>query len=93
VGNDAVADVIESRETKLGLVQWAIIGLLTVVATLAAFNARSYIEGIAADVYANQGLKPSEVRSKLVEMETKLENVEDNIGEVRDDLRVLINRL
>jgi len=89
---DQITNVIE-REGKSVIVQWAILGLLAAVATLAGLNARSYIEGIAAEVYKEQGLPPSETKQRLTKIESKLENVEGDVGEVRQDIRALIQSL
>ncbi len=84
---------IETDDNKQAIVQWVITALLVAVVGLAGLNARSYVEGIAAEVYAENGLPPSETKARLVEIETKLAGVEGNVSEIREDIRTLIDRL
>lgn len=91
---------LENDDNKKAMVQWAIIGLLGAVVTLAGLNARSYIEGIAAEVYKEQGLPPSETKQRLTTIEGKLGAIEGDVGEVRgsvkevrQDIRALIQSL
>lgn len=88
------------NNVKENVVIWAIMGLLGVVVTLAGLNARSYIEDIAAEVYKEQGLPPSETKQRLTKIEGKLGSIEGDVGEVRgsvkevrQDIRALIQSL
>ncbi len=72
---------------------WAFIGLVSVIGMLAALNARNYVEDIAAEVYKEQGLPPSETKARLTTIEAKLDNVQGDVSEVREDIRALIQSL
>ena len=85
--------VINTTENKQVIVQWVIIGLLSLVATLSGLYAKSYIEGIAAETYKAQGLQPTELKERLASIEAKLQNVEGDVTEVRKDIRTLIQSL
>lgn len=82
-----------NKENGNAIAVWAFIGLLTIIGGLAALNARNYVENIAAEVYKAQGLPPSETKERLVAIETKLADVEGDVGEVREDIRALIQAL
>jgi hypothetical protein len=81
------------KENLPAVIVTVFIAMATLIGTLAALNARNFIEGIAAEVYAEQGLEPSTIKGQLIALETKLENVEGDVGEVRQDIRALIQSL
>ena len=85
-----------NKENANSVVIWAFIGLVTIIGGLALLNANSYVSGIAAMVYQNQGIPQSDIadiKEDLIELDTKLQNVEGNVGEIREDFRTLINKL
>ena len=89
-----------NKENQNAIVLWAFMGLVTVIGSLVAWNARTYVEDIAADVYKEQGLPPSETKERLTKIEGKLSSLDGDIGEVREqakeirqDVRALIQSL
>ena len=82
-----------NKENANAIAIWVFIGLVTIIGGLAALNARNYVEDIAAEVYKEQGLPPSETKQRLTEIETKLAGVEGDVSEVREDIRALIQAL
>ena len=84
---------IETKENKQAIIQYLLTGLIGAVVILAGFNAKSYIEGIAAETYKNQGLEPTEMKEKLAAIEAKLEGINGRVDDVRADIRTLIQSL
>ncbi len=88
------------KENANAVLLWVFMGLVTTIGALIGWNLDTYIDGRAAQVYSNEGIPQETIesmRKDLVKISTQLESLESdvnsNIGELRQDIRTLIEKL